>query len=71
MGVTVAVKKTQTSNEATVDATATAHLGLAKSKKEAEREANEAARSHFGKGYTLQTEMELFADAIWRLKHGQ
>ena len=64
----MAAKKRQTGKELYVDAGALTHLVLAKSKKETECEANEAARSQFGKGYLLETEMELFADAIWELK---
>ena len=67
-GATVVAKERQTGKEIYVDASALTHLVLAKSKKEAERKANREARSHYGRGYTLQTEMGLFADLIRELK---
>ena len=48
IGVTLAVKDMQYSKEAAVKASATAHLVTAKSQKQAEREASDAARREFG-----------------------
>lgn len=60
VGVIVAVEKTD--NGPLV--AAASFVALAKSQKDAERQADKAARSQYGRGYTIHTEAKRLRDSI-------
>ena len=71
IGLTLAAKGIETSDGAEIDVNTITHLVLAKSMKDAERKANREAQSHYGKGYSLQTDMVLLADMFLELKRDE